>query len=274
MDTEALIQIGLTDLQSRIYLHLIEYGQRTPTEIAESLNENRTTVYSATEKLARLGIITQKDKGKITAFAPAHPSSLEVLAEKRLRLAARQSKNLEANLPSLINFYNEHQNQPGVATFYGQEGINTIRNKTLTTGQPLLFIRSPHDDKQNPDLLQKFIADRVKAGITSESIAPSEFTKTSDQAQLDAWLLKRTLLPKNEYNSPVEIDIFGDNVAFLDFENNAMSTIIESKNIADAMRQLFRVAQKYVAKSADQAALLAGVEPSQPPSPESNPPSP
>ena len=51
---------------------------------------------------------------------------LESLAEKRLRSVARQARNLEGNLPSLINYYNEHQSTPGAITFYGQEEVKMI----------------------------------------------------------------------------------------------------------------------------------------------------
>ena len=53
----------------------------------------------------------------------------------------------------------------------------------------------------------------------------------------------------------VEIDIFGDNVAFINYSKNGMSTLIESPEIADAMRQFFLFAKKYIRKSTDQDEL-------------------
>ena len=117
MNTELLMQTGLSEVQAKIYLYLIKHGQSTPAEIATGVDENRTTVYSAAEKLEKLGIITQKDRGKVSAYVPNHPSVLESLAEKRLRSVARQAKNLESNLPSLINYYNEYQSTTGATTF-------------------------------------------------------------------------------------------------------------------------------------------------------------
>ena len=85
MDTELLTKIGLSELQAKIYLYLIsQKEQKTPTEIADDLGENRTTVYSAAEKLEALGLISKKEKGKIAAYTPNHPSCLEVLVEKSL----------------------------------------------------------------------------------------------------------------------------------------------------------------------------------------------
>ncbi len=65
MDEELLVQTGLSRVQAKIYLYLIRHGQSTPTEVATGVDENRTTVYSALERLEKLGIVAQKDRGKI-----------------------------------------------------------------------------------------------------------------------------------------------------------------------------------------------------------------
>lgn len=252
MDIEVLTQTGLSELQAKIYLYLIKHGQQTPTEIAGGVSENRTTVYSALERLEKLGIITRKNKGKISAYTPNHPSVLESLAEKRLRSVARQAKNLESNLPSLINYYNEHQSTPGATTLYGQEGIRMIWDKVIAVKAPYYFIRSRHDELADREALEKFKSARVDAKIESEDITPSEFTKNDNKTMKEKFLLTRTLLPPSEYDSPVEIDIFGDNVAFINYSKNGMSTLIESPEIADAMRQFFLFAKKYIRKATDQ----------------------
>ena len=249
------MQTGLSETQAKIYLYLIKHGQQTPSEIANGVEENRTTVYSALKRLVKLEVISQKDKGKIAAYVPNHPSVLESLAEKRLRNAARQAKNLESNLPSLINYYNEYQSEPGATTFYGQEGIQMIWDKVLETKATYYFVRSRYDESANKEALEEFKNSRKESGIESEDITPSEFTKNTNE-DVKEWLLNsRTLLPPGEYDSPVEIDIFGDNVAFVNYEKNGMSTLIESPEIADAMRQFFLFAKKYIRKATNQDEL-------------------
>lgn len=259
MDTEILIQAGLSEIQAKIYLYLVENGQTTPSKIAEGVDENRTTVYSALEKLEKSNLVLRKDKGKISAYVPNHPSALESLAEKRLRQIARQARNLESNLPSLINFYNEHQNQPGATTFYGREGVKMIYNKIVATGKTFYFIRSPHDGKAVPEDIDEFKKNRLEKGIEAKSIAPSEYTKHSREAE-KRWKLARTFLPPGEYNSPVEIDIFGDNIAFINYSKDGMSTLIESPEIADAMRQVFLFAKKYISKATNQEEIISDIE--------------
>lgn len=256
MNTELLIQMGLSEVQAKIYLYLIKHGQSTPTEIAKGINENRTTVYSAAEKLEAHEIISKKDRGKVSAYIPNHPSVLESIAEKRLRKVARQAKNLESNLPSLINYYNEYQSTPGTTTFYGQEGVKMIWDKVIATKAPYYFVRSRYDEIADKKMLEDFKLARAEKNIESEDITPSEFTNNkSDEMRKKYLLMTRTLLPPNEYDSPVEIDIFGDNVAFINFSKNGMSTLIESPEIADAMRQMFLFAKKHIRASTNQDEL-------------------
>ena len=255
MDTELLVQTGLSEVQAKIYLYLIKHGQSTPTEIATGVDENRTTVYSAAEKLEKLGIISQRDRGKVVAYVPNHPSVLESIAEKRLRKVARQTRNLEGNLPSLINYYNEYQSTPGATTFYGKEGVKMIWDKVIATKEPYFFVRSRYDESADREALEEFKNARVAAQIQSQDITPSEFTHNSNSVLKEKFLLERTLLPPNEYDSPVEIDIFGNNVAFINYSKDGMSTLIESPEIADAMRQMFLFAKKYIRKATNQDEL-------------------
>ena len=115
-------------------------------------------------------------------------------------------------------------------------------------------MRSRYDEVADREALEEFKRARVEAKIESEDITPSEFTKNTNK-DAKKWLLTRTILPPKEYDSPVEIDIFGDNVAFINYNKNGMSTLIESPEIADAMRQMFLFAKKYIRKVTDQDML-------------------
>lgn len=115
-----------------------------------------------------------------------------------------------------------------------------------------MFVRSVADSRYDHEKLTDFIEKRVKAGIAAKSIASEHHSTTSNHEQLQKWLLDRTLVPEAAYSAPVEIDIFGDTVAFIDFQNDAMSTMITSPNIAEAMRQLFLIAKQMTDATTDQ----------------------
>ena len=87
--------------------------------------------------------------------------------------------------------------------------------------------------------MKTFIERRVKAGINVVALSPETPLSNHDPAIDRQWLYTRTWLPEGSYNAPVEIDVYGNKVALLSFENEAIGTVIQSPQIADAMRQLF-----------------------------------
>lgn len=258
-DTAILRKAGLTESQAKGYLALIEHGDLSPAELAEKTNETRTNGYMICEKLESLGLATKKD-GKKAVYSAAHPSALEALAEKRRKIVERDEQTVKNGMSPLINFFYQYHATPGVEVHYGGEGIETIRERTLKTGKELLFVRSPADTDYDKEKMTRFINQRVAAGITAQSIAPAPDSVTESREQLDKWLLDRTLLPGGYYDAPVEIDIFGDTVAFIDFDNDSMSTTITSQNIAEAMKQLFLIAKRTSDRLYDQEKLLGEVK--------------
>lgn len=253
MDTEILKKAGLTESQAKGYIALIEHSDTSPAELAKYIGESRTNTYAIIDKLLKYGLITKKEDVKYGAqYNANHPAALENLAEQRRKIVERSEKELKNNMADLVDYFYLHHSTPGIEVHYGGEGIEKIRAKSLAMKNELLFVRSHHDKTYDQDKLSSFINNRVRAGIHAQSIAPAPHSTTSSQEKLDAWLLDRTLVPGDAYNAPVEIDIFGDIVAFIDFENDSMSTTITSKNIALAMRQLFLLAKQVSAKHYDQ----------------------
>lgn len=253
--TTVLRKAGLTESQAKGYLTLIEHGQLSPVELAEKTGESRTNGYMICDKLEKLGLATKKE-GPKALYTPAHPSALETLAEKRRKVVQKQEQEVKQHIGGLIDRFYRYNSTPGVEFDYGGEGIEKIRERTLKKGQELLFVRSAADTQYDQDKLKTFIAKRVRAGISAQSIASERHSTTTSREQLDKWLLDRTLVPEATYSAPVEIDIFGDTVAFIDFENDGMSTMITSANIAEAMRQLFLIAKQMTDKMIDQEQLL------------------
>lgn len=249
--TPILRKAGLTESQAKGYLALIEHGALTPVELAEKTGENRTNGYMICEKLEKLGLATKKEAKK-ALYTPSHPSALEVLAEKRRKIVQRDEKMIKDNLGEIVEHYYRFQSTPGVEVGYGEEGVEKIRARTLAKQKELLFVRSSADSRYNQEKLADFIKNRVKLGISAQSIAPAEHSTTTSHEQLDEWLLDRTLLPPGLYSAPVEIDVFGDTVAFIDFQNGSMSTLITSATIAEAMRQLFFLAKRSGGERHDQ----------------------
>ncbi len=242
-DTAILRKAGLTESQAKGYLALIEHGSLTPVELAEKTGESRTNGYQICEKLEKLGLAT-KNSGAKAAYSPAHPSALETIAERRRKVVQKNEQEVKNNINSLIDFYYEHAEMPGVRYLEGEDGQKKIYDDILAQKQPLYLVRTPHERKffgKQP--VKDFIAGRKNLQIHVNGITPFMDDSNTDPKKDALNLLDRQFVPLECYDAPVEIDIYGSRVGFIAYGDSLAGVIIDNPHIADAMRQLFMLAR-------------------------------
>ena len=96
---EALVKIGLSDKEAKIYLATLKLGSAPAAKIAQSAQLNRPTTYVVLEKLAQMGLVTVFDKGKIQYFTAEDPEQLFRMAEAEKRLLEKKVLDLKEKLP-------------------------------------------------------------------------------------------------------------------------------------------------------------------------------
>ena len=231
---------GLTESQAKGYLALIEHGALSPTALAEKTGESRTNGYMICEKLEKLGLAAKKE-GKKAIYTPAHPSALETLAERRRKILVRNEQEVKQNLTSLIDAFYATNELPGTRILQGIDGIKDVYKDTLREKESIYLLRTTAD---TPDLgmqyLDNYRRQRAEKGIHTFALTPK--TEIGLHHQLsgedEEMLFHRTFLPDGIYTAPVEIDVYGDKVAFIAFGDTQMATIVDSPPIAEAMRQV------------------------------------
>lgn len=240
MNEALLMQIGLNQTQAKAYLTLVRHGSLTPPELAKKTGETRTNAYTVLDRLVELGLAKKDDSKKKLAYRVGHPVALENLVKKHRDEALQREKLVKDSMPALLNFFYTYSEQPGVRFYQGKDGIKEIYNDTLRTGQEIFLLRSPHDnDLMSKDYLLSYKERRAKLGLSTNTLSPDVPSATHDAEDDKQHNIKRTWLPKGAYTAPVEIDVYGDKVALISFGEEAMGTIIESPQVAEAMRQLF-----------------------------------
>ena len=253
-DTTILRKAGLTESQAKGYLALIEYGTLSPAELAEKTNESRTNGYMICEKLESLGLASKKDSKKVI-YTPNHPSALETLAERRRKVLMRNEQEVKQGLSPLIDLYYTLREQPGARTLQGIEGIKEVFTDVLRTREDVYFIRTPMDvTTLSDEFFQQHQKDRAALDIHTYALTPmSEYAARGIRSGSDEeHLMHRTIFPENTYTEPVEIQIYGDKLAFIAYGETQMATIITSPPIAAAMRQLHQMISKSYQESSEE----------------------
>lgn len=245
MNEELLVSLGLNKTQAKAYLTLVRFGALTPPQMAKKTGETRTNAYTVLDRLVELGLAKKSEVNKKFVYRVENPVALEKLVKEQRDEAMERERLVKTSMPALLNFFYTYSEQPGVRFYQGVDGIKRIYDDTLRTGQDIYLLRSPLDkDLMSDDYLQKYKDRRAKFGITTHTLSPDVPSATRDPEDDKKHKINRTWLPKDAYTAPVELDIYGDKVALISFGEEAMGTIIESPQIAEAMKQLFGLVQQ------------------------------
>jgi len=244
MFKKVLLQTDLTPSQAEILEYLYQNKEAKASEIAKEIKRSRAIVYKEIEEMAKIGIIEKKERpNQITVFMAGHPSLLKKLLDNREAQLKKDREMLNNYLPDIVSSYNLINNRPGIKMFEGVEGLEKIYEEILNEGKSFFMIRSAYEPVYKEKILpivDEFIKKRIKKNIAVTAITPTDLL--ADPAKDASWLMERFMVNKGMYDAPVEIDIFGNKVAILSFGEELIGMIIESKQIAQSLRQLFTLA--------------------------------
>lgn len=244
MNEEILINLGLNSTQAKAYLALVRHGSLTPPQLAKKTGETRTNAYTVLDKLVELGLAKKEESKKKLSYRVENPVALEKLVKQHRDDALAREKLVKDSMPALLNFFYTYSEQPGVKFYQGVEGIKDIYKDTLRTGQEIFLLRSLHDQEtMSADYFDEYRRKRAKLGLQTYMLSPGGAHNDTRKATDEELKIFRIELPKGAYTAPVEMDIYGDKVALISFGEEAMGTIIESPQIAEAMKQLFSLAR-------------------------------
>lgn len=246
MNKSILVEAGLTEAEANTYTFLVENSPIAPPRLAELIKESRTNTYKLLESLEELGLAQKDESDKKIKYWAKNPSVLLENVKKQQEEAELNAKKLQSSLPSLVNKFLEHNEQPGVRFFQGKDGIKQIYEDIIVSCKTAYIIRSPFDNKfLSDEFYNDYQKRRADAGITTYICSSNISSAISD----DRHKKIRTFLPETSYDSPVEYNVYANKVAIISFDKEAIGMIIESPQIAKSMKQLFQLVSKGLRES-------------------------
>lgn len=255
-EIEILRKAGLTEAQASVYSCLLINGAMTPTEISKNTSQSRENCYMIAKKLVELGLIEQTSDKKST-YRVLNPTSLEILAEKRRKIVAKNEKFVKDNLSFLLDIFYANNEMPGARTLEGIAGIKEVYLDILRTKKDVYFLRTEADEGlwgKNKDLVE-FLDDyrkqRVILGMHVYALTPAapKPIKHVRAGGDNAWNFERVWMPRDAYTASTEIQVYGDKVALIAYGETQMATIITSPIIAEAMRQILKIMMEHYKKT-------------------------
>jgi CheY-like chemotaxis protein/predicted transcriptional regulator len=130
---DQLPKYGLTEVQAKVYYHLLTLGKTSSTKVANQLDVHRSEVYRVLRELAEKGLVTEKKGERPILYTPTPPEeSLNILIQQQ----AKTLQRLEEEKPRLVAWLNSctnvKKNGPSVLLIDDHEAIRKTLSSTLT----------------------------------------------------------------------------------------------------------------------------------------------
>ena len=233
--------LGFSTKEATVYVALLELGTGTVTQIARKAGINRTTGYDILDSLASKGIVNVSGKEPKQEYAAEPPESVMEYLKREAEAATARITKAGALLPQLRSVQ-ATQNRPKVKFYEGTDGLKQVYEDTLTSTEPIRAYANV-DDMHNglPNYFPEYYNRRSGKGIAIRAIVPhtpiGRARGTYDKEE------KREIafVPPEKYYFSPEINIY-DNKIMIASWREKLGVIIESAEIADAMKKIYELA--------------------------------
>jgi predicted transcriptional regulator len=231
---QLLSQLGFSQNESKVYLAALETGLSSAQNIAQKAGLQRTTTYSVLSALVSRGVVAKtKIKGKSRFLAESPDKLLFLLNELQAKI--------KKALPELEAVYNKSEVKPKILFYEGEQAIQKVYDDTLIEKPSEILEWNTDAYFKNPNVDKSYIKKRLEYNIRAKRIAGKDSIWDLVHKRKDEMELSETLIvPKEKFSPKIEVNIYNNKIAFLNYAEN-MSVIIESKAIADAMKQVYEL---------------------------------
>ncbi len=233
--------IGFSEKEVLVYLALLELGKGTVTQISRKAGINRPTGYHVLNSLALKELVKISGKEPKQEYVAESPDQIEKMLQDKIESGKKFLDEAKKIIPELKSIHNV-VNRPKVLFYEGKEGLEKVYEDTLSSREEILAYASVEDIAPTlPHYFPEYYKRRAKKGIHIRAIFP-ESPDARERAGLDKEEIRQSLIvPSEKFGFHPEINIY-DNKVMIASWREKLGIIIESSEIADAMKKIYELA--------------------------------
>lgn len=246
LNTESPIYKGLIGLdfshkEAAVYLALLELGRSTVARIARKAEINRTTGYDILDSLVVKGLASVSGKEPKQEYVAESPENIRKLLESRIERDKKFLGEATELIPQLKSMHNVGK-RPQVRFYEGTEGLKEVYEDTLTSHETIRAYANIEDMHMAlPDYFPKYYQRRTQEGIAIRAIFPDNAAARERVTHDPQEARESALVPADKYFFSPEINIYDDKIMIASWRER-LGIIIESKEIAEAMKSIYELA--------------------------------
>lgn len=238
-----LQQIGLTNIEAKIYIALLKIGSTTTGPIIKKTGLHRATVYDGLKRLIEKGLVTYIIKENTKYFQAVNPEHfIDLINEEKKRLEEKRLyiKNLIKKLNNIQRF----SKSESAVIFQGKKGLKTVFEDILKCKELRTFASKGKFGEVLGNYFDQFqkkkrklkIKDRI---LIDENLRNSEYVKK---------IYGNVRFLPEEYEYPIAIMVYADKIAFFVFTEYPTAFVIKSKEVSNSFKSYFELLWKIAKK--------------------------
>jgi HTH-type transcriptional regulator, sugar sensing transcriptional regulator len=238
---ETLNKAGFSENESAIFLAILQLGKGTVTQITRKAGLNRTTGYDILDSLVSKGLVSVSGKEPKQEYLAESPDKLVSVLESELHEKERRIAEVKKLVPSLKSIHNV-AGRPKVRFYEGVEGLKDVYEDTLTSHEQIRAYANVNEMHEALiSYFPKYYERRAEKNISIRAIIPDSQIGKHRASKDNEERRESVLVPVDKYNFSPEINIY-DNKMMIASWKEKLGIIIESAEIADAMKKIYELA--------------------------------
>jgi len=233
MNKDALIKLGLTDGEAKVYLALLKLGSSTVGPITKEAKVAYSNIYDILDRLLEKGLTSFILKEKTKFFQAVPPSRLNEFIEKKESELKKEKDSLKKLIPELEKLQNPILKQEA-EIFLGIRGVRTAYERMLDNPNEewlFFYIAEEQTYKEIDQVYSRLylLFKKYKAkGIANKEYKESKF-------------INKTHFKMRYVNFPIpgNIDIFKDKILFISWAHTPTAILITSPDMAQKFKDYF-----------------------------------
>ncbi len=236
-----LIDIGLSEKEAGVYISLLELGRGTVSQISRRANINRTTGYDILDSLTAKGLVIVSGKEPKQEYSAESPENLSRFITEDIKQKHEALKKTEDIIPELKSIHNM-SDRSRVRFYEGVQGLIEVYEDTLTSHEPIRAYATVDDmHAALPSYFPKYYKRRASNGISIRAIVPKTKIGLERGAHDKDEARETAFVSADKFYFSPEINIY-DNKVMIASWREKLGIIIESAEIADAMKKIYELA--------------------------------
>lgn len=232
---ELLKQIGLTDLEARTYLVLLQLKISTAGKLAKKLNVQRSTIYYLLDSLVKSGLVAFSLRGKRKLFQASSPHVLEQQAKETY-------EKIKEIIPQLISQQSTEEKDE-VMLFTGYKGLQSAYEQMLLeskSGDEILVLGARGGEdvsrKTYRTFYQNFNRKRIERKINMRVIMNTELKLKIGKYYEK---LSRTKLRYLHQHTLAPIVVFPTAIAIVQWKEEPSLFLLKGTLVQESFKQFF-----------------------------------